>query len=810
MPIPALALASTPSFNESFNCDGPDGIRGPVVPSVGRQGAAVEVFGPWGDAFGRSIGATEESLVWWEMPFSGGYHVRVHRLALPAFEQAARNLRNAVRDVPWRDYEVRGRYTFGWHPATVPPHPYLSFHAFGTAVDINSNTNPFRTDNLLITDMPSWFVRAWRDAGFCWGGNWRDLKDPMHFSWKGPLAIPGYGSPPLPTAPRTQRTAFRQVARQSTTALDPAAGAATFVEDIDRDGAPDVVVLRPWTSSGRHRMESARARTGFETCLGAVTAPIPDDVAFVMGDYDGTGRPDLWLIGDSDGSLAIEVLSHRSGWAQKSADLSTSIPVGRHDTYLVGDHDRDLVADLYVVRRGGAGVATRLEVWDGRSGFASALVDVALPVDHSTTSSARWHFGLGDHDVDGVNDLFVMSTGSLVSVQVIDGASRFSATTRRMRSGMSAERGDLFAVADYDGDERDDLYRIGQDRSIEVRLGGLRGAGEDLDGWFRAWEGWKPGRGCVDVASGVVGAPAVDAAGGVVAAVYPGKDRGGRIMTVGGGAVDDSPLPWGMAPAAVALGPGEAIAVTGTTRNGTGRTLVSGGGAAPSDLRHKGTPVDLAWQGDTAQVLLAVDGGAVIDGVRRGRAFREVDVEDLDPTAIAVAGDHLVIVGRGVDRGELVMIDRTMGAITRFALGAGRSPLDVGVADIAGTQAVVVLEVDDADRARVRAIDRGGAAIGVSVALPASWVAVAMAPLRDGRVAVVAIRRSDGSGSVFLLDLAAGKVIRRVATGAIFDPRSIDARAQGFVVLSVRRGDAAVRLTAYTTSGEPVAMWSPG
>ena len=105
-----------------------------------------------------------------------------------------------------------------------------------------------------------------------------------------------------------------------------------------------------------------------------------------------------------------------------------------------------------------------------------------------------------------------------------------------------------------------------------------------------------------------------------------------------------------------------------------------------------------------------------------GRAFREVDVEDLDPTAIAVAGDHLVIVGRGVDRGELVMIDRTMGAITRFALGAGRSPLDVGVADIAGTQAVVVLEVDDADRARVRAIDRGGAAIGVSVALPASWV----------------------------------------------------------------------------------------
>ena len=60
--------------------------------------------------------------------------------------------------------------------------------------------------------MPQWYVSAWRDAGFCWGGDWQTIKDPMHFSWKGPKATPGYDDVPAPFPPSTSAGDFTQVA----------------------------------------------------------------------------------------------------------------------------------------------------------------------------------------------------------------------------------------------------------------------------------------------------------------------------------------------------------------------------------------------------------------------------------------------------------------------------------------------------------------------------------------------------------------------------------------------------------------------
>lgn len=56
-----------------------------------------------------------------------------------------------------------------------------SSHAFGTAVDINHNQNPF-TNGALVTDMPPSFVQMWTSQGWGWGGNWTSVKDAMHFS----------------------------------------------------------------------------------------------------------------------------------------------------------------------------------------------------------------------------------------------------------------------------------------------------------------------------------------------------------------------------------------------------------------------------------------------------------------------------------------------------------------------------------------------------------------------------------------------------------------------------------------------------
>lgn len=63
-----------------------------------------------------------------------------------------------------------------------------SLHAYGVAADYNWNSNPFRADGQLVTDMPKRMVDAivgirtkGGQAVFRWGGAFTSVKDAMHF-----------------------------------------------------------------------------------------------------------------------------------------------------------------------------------------------------------------------------------------------------------------------------------------------------------------------------------------------------------------------------------------------------------------------------------------------------------------------------------------------------------------------------------------------------------------------------------------------------------------------------------------------------
>lgn len=63
-----------------------------------------------------------------------------------------------------------------------------SLHAFGIAADVNWNSNPYRADGRLVTDMPTAMVEACKairtvegHAVFRWGGDYRSVKDAMHW-----------------------------------------------------------------------------------------------------------------------------------------------------------------------------------------------------------------------------------------------------------------------------------------------------------------------------------------------------------------------------------------------------------------------------------------------------------------------------------------------------------------------------------------------------------------------------------------------------------------------------------------------------
>jgi hypothetical protein len=77
------------------------------------------------------------------------------------------------------DYKIHSVGTFNWR--LVRGGKTLSNHSFAGAIDFNPGQNPMGYK--LKTDMPKYFINAWKSEGARWGGNYRGRKDAMHFEF---------------------------------------------------------------------------------------------------------------------------------------------------------------------------------------------------------------------------------------------------------------------------------------------------------------------------------------------------------------------------------------------------------------------------------------------------------------------------------------------------------------------------------------------------------------------------------------------------------------------------------------------------
>lgn len=71
-----------------------------------------------------------------------------------------------------------------------------SNHAWGLAIDLNSDTNPMTADGKVHTDMPDWVRGLAHKWGLFWGADYSgNRKDPMHFEFLGaPADVANYPS----------------------------------------------------------------------------------------------------------------------------------------------------------------------------------------------------------------------------------------------------------------------------------------------------------------------------------------------------------------------------------------------------------------------------------------------------------------------------------------------------------------------------------------------------------------------------------------------------------------------------------------
>lgn len=814
MAEPEPRAVTLPSFTESPGCGGPYGVAGPYATHAGYLGPDEPVPGPWGDFFGRTMRQVHAQMVGVQLPGTDRpLTLYVHRRVVPALERVIANLEREA--AAGRRYTIRADYTWSYNPITIPGTRRFSFHTVGAAIDINSDTNPYRTDNVLITDMPAWFVQAWTDAGWCWGGDWREVKDPMHFSWRGPLYGLGDETPP-PFAPLTTASAFGRSISFDTALEAAPAGSVHLVADVDRDGAPDAVRLTEWTPLGHVGVEAAVAQHDFETCLSHnITARPPRAGAgLALADWTGDGRPDLWAFDASGQSLRVEVYRWQTGYRTRAV-RTPSVETADAVAFLPGDYDRDGRSDLFVVRQGAPG---SVEVWAG-PGFDRVLSESSLGL----TVSAGDRVALGDFDVDGVPDVYVLSPGSAAILRVALGGSGF-APTGAIQTAVGAHPGSTLQVADYDGDGRDDLVFFDASGRATVYLGGQRAPTADLTGWFSESfdRHWQFGEGCVpnpgfESEPGFLGTRLADASGPGAAFAYPNPETGLWTLAaldwswwhrLTGRLVDLEPIGYqeGQGYAALVVGQGTTVEI---------RRVADGEASLSVPVSSRTDPVDLAIVSHGGSPAMAVAFGGedpvvVVRGLA-GELLAETLLTGLSAQALTGVGDvtgdgreDLAVVGRLADGVGLQTVSASGGVVAQgrvagnFAVaGLAALPAEGGASRVAvllrhlgGKRGAVAIQ-DPAGGARLAFFRVGRVASGAVVA----------ASTPGGPVLVVAFRNAlSGRVRVEGRDPAVGTRLWAAAGSLGFDPSDADQIEAGSVLVTGHRfGDGNVE----------VAWWNP-
>ncbi|MEX2423129.1 MAG: S-layer homology domain-containing protein [Acidimicrobiia bacterium] len=467
LPAGASSDSAVPwtSFSESTTCGRPY-VATPIASRIGSLSESERIFGPLGRQLGRSVGEVRSALVDWVVPMSGGRTARVHRAALPAFQQVSANLAVAAAQGLW--YPVTSGVAF--NPRTIGGEYQLSRHALGISIDINPAANPYspRPDR-LVTDMPPWYLQAWRDAGFCWGGDWAFSKDPMHFSWMGPA--PGSGG--LPVLPALGAVLPHAAADTFATGWAGRVVAGRMgLADMTGSGAVDVLRFRDHPAGVV--VDVMSARSAFERCsLSRWMVPgLEIDHGLVaLGDLNGDSRTDLVSV-SPDGSLAV---SYRDAEFAPAEYRDIAVPAGLR-AVVVADHDGDRRGDLHLLGADGS-----LTVLAGPE-FSQILMAQQLPV------SAVW-IAAADRTGDGRVELYAVDQSGTVSV-LERGGDGVSAVTET--STIDVQGAVTVSAADIDGDHRADLAVLAGDASLRVSIGNTS-TGRPTSGW------WKdPGYECPD------------------------------------------------------------------------------------------------------------------------------------------------------------------------------------------------------------------------------------------------------------------------------------------------------------------------
>ncbi len=213
------------------------------------------------------------------------------------------------------------------------------------------------------------------------------------------------------------------------------------IADYNGDGNPDLFALKAKaTGTGKLEVHVLNGANNYQSFLMQTGSPILEQdalehfVAYMLGDYNGDGRPDLFCLKAREtgtGRLELHILSGADNY--QSFLLQTGTPILAQDAaehyvgYALGQVNGDGRPDPFCLKARETGT-TRLEVHvlSAASKYQSFLIQTGTPIVEQDAAQHFSGYALGDLNADGYMDLFCLKdketgTGRL-ELHVLDGA----------------------------------------------------------------------------------------------------------------------------------------------------------------------------------------------------------------------------------------------------------------------------------------------------------------------------------------------------------------------------------------------------
>jgi peptidyl-Asp metalloendopeptidase len=239
-----------------------------------------------------------------------------------------------------------------------------------------------------------------------------------------------------------------------------------------RSSRPDLYAIKQHgdTSTEVHVVDGAGGYRAFQGQFDSIAAPTaPAAWDFAVADRNRDGVDDVIGIKrwGASGKVEVHVLDGASGYRSWQLHAATVLPrsAGGLWSFDVADTDQDGFLDVVGVNRFGTDARTTVHVLDGAANYSRFLSHAGTPVPHAPV--AEWAFATGDHDRDGVPDLYAIKragTSGQTEVHVLDGSTGFTQwSTHAVTPVPASDESWDWTVDDYDGDGWDEVYGIKRD-----------------------------------------------------------------------------------------------------------------------------------------------------------------------------------------------------------------------------------------------------------------------------------------------------------------------------------------------------------